>query len=80
MFFTRLLLSLAILLPAYSFAQAGSYMPVIFDSANAFFNSVAYGLNSNRASQSEAMIPKGLMRLSKEDRFVFWVELEAGRL
>lgn len=79
---SRLLLLFAAccLLPATGLAQAGSSMPIVFHSADAFYNSIALNTGTNSGLQRQAMIPRGLIQVSENTPYVFWVELERGRL
>lgn len=74
------LLGLSLTLSCNLWAQAGSSSPIIFDSPEAFFDSVSLGLNSNAGVQQNAMVPRGLLKVPRDEKFVFWVELASGRL
>ena len=74
------LLGFSLTLSANLWAQAGSSSPIIFDSAEAFFDSVSLGFNSNSGVQQLAMVPRGLLKVPADEKYVFWVELASGRL
>lgn len=74
------LFSLALVLSNTLLAQAGSSSPIIFDSPQAFFASVSTDVNSNSGVQGIPMRPQGFLKIPQDEQFVFWVELESGRL
>lgn len=63
--------------PVLVFSQAGSMEPIRILSANT-------QLDNDVVSESEIteapVLPKGVLKLAAEEQFLFWVELEAGRL
>ena len=58
-------------------AQAGASSPIIFDSAEAFFDSVSLGLNSSSGAQREAMLPRGLLKIPQEGDLFSGLNLKA---
>lgn len=72
----------AAVLPAQqTLAQAGSRPAQYFDSPQTFYHSLngsAPGMSSARAI--EPLAPVGLLALAPTARYLFWVELEQGRL
>lgn len=74
------LFGLVLLLPNALLAQAGSSSPIIFESPQAFFASASNELPSGIATQGVPMRPQGFLRIPEDERYVFWVELESGRL
>ncbi len=69
------------LLPATpAMAQAGSAMPVVFETADAFFDSISLGFGSAGGAQREALIPQEILQVADNTPYVFWVELEQGKL
>ena len=65
---------LCCLVPAVAAAQAGSGPAQFFSAAD---SSLAAG---SAMPESSAMLPSGVLRLAEEERFLFWVELQKGRL
>lgn len=61
-------------------AQAGSSVPVVFESADAFFDSLSLGFTTASGSQREALLPREILQVSENTRYVFWVEMEQGKL
>jgi murein L,D-transpeptidase YafK len=74
------LFSLVFMLPVAVLAQAGSSLPIIFETPQAFFASASTGLNNASGIQTSPMRPQGFLRIPEDEQFVFWVELESGRL
>lgn len=74
------LFSLALVLPATLLAQAGSSLPIVFESPQAFFASVSLETTSSSGVQGIPLRPKGFLKIPQDERYVFWVELESGRL
>jgi hypothetical protein len=77
------------LIPSLTLAQAGSSSPVVAASAEAFSGSPAGrqdtqsgapGLSTGASRGDVAMLPAGILKLPRDERFVLWVELEEGRL
>lgn len=68
------------MLPNSLLAQAGSSSPIIFESPQAFFASVSLEVSSSSGIQGVPLRPKGFLKIPEDEQFVFWVELESGRL
>ena len=73
-FIALLFAQLLCLAPGVAMAQAGSSPPKFFNRAD---SSLAAG---SAATSSHAMLPRGVLRLAEDERFLLWVELEQGRL
>lgn len=74
------LIILVSMLPNSLIAQAGSSSPIIFESPQAFFASVSLDMSSSSGIQGVPLRPKGFLKIPQDEQFVFWVELESGRL
>ncbi len=71
------------ILSGHAQAQAGSSLPVVFESPDAFYSSFNGSLPEYGAGiggQLPAMLPEGVLKLPANERFIFWAELEQGRL
>lgn len=68
-----LLFCLACLATQGASAQAGS-------SPAQFFTAPDSSLASGSLSKTSPMLPRGVLRLAEDEQFLFWVELEQGRL
>ena len=77
---SRLLCVLACLLPAFVHAQAGSWAPITVDSSQAFYNDQPVSGAFQSGAQQPAMIPRGVLKLPREENYLLWVELDKGRL
>ena len=69
-----------LMLPNSLLAQAGSSSPIIFESPQAFFASVSTDLYSSSGIQGIPMRPQSFLKIPEDEQYVFWVELESGRL
>ena len=78
--FRSCLFALITVLPNSLLAQAGSSLPIVFESPQAFFASVSADLNSSSGIQGIPLRPQGFLKVPQDEQFVFWVELESGRL
>jgi len=76
--FFRFFCVLLLFSPASLYAQAGSSLPVVFESPEAFYSSISERFSGG--SQALPMLPEGVLRLPETERYVFWAELEHGRL
>jgi murein L,D-transpeptidase YafK len=65
--------------PLQAFAQAGSRPATLFDSATAFYNSLA-ATGQPGMAEPMPMVPDGVLMLSNATDYLMWVELELGRL
>jgi murein L,D-transpeptidase YafK len=74
------LLAFILVLPNTLLAQAGSSLPIVFESPQAFFASVSLEMTSSSGVQGVPLRPKGFLKIPQDEQFVFWVELESGRL
>ncbi len=78
--FRSCLFALVSVLPNSLLAQAGSSLPIVFESPQAFFASVSADVNSSSGIQGVPLRPQGFLKIPQDEQFVFWVELDSGRL
>jgi murein L,D-transpeptidase YafK len=67
-------LQLLLLVPHLAYAQAGASQPLFFTAGEA-----SRGAGS-ATMDTAPMLPEGVLKLADEEQFLFWVDLENGRL
>ncbi len=65
------LLAFILVLPNTLLAQAGSSLPIVFESPQAFFASVSLEMTISSGVQGVPLRPKGFLKIPQDEQFVF---------